>query len=463
MAHDLTSLDRPFTEEEIRKAVCLLPRDKAPGPDGFTGHFFKHCWQTIRADVSAAITSFYYNRCRDLNLLNKANIILIPKKEGAEDIRDFRPISLIHAVAKIITKILALRLAPFMNDLISPCQSAFIKKRSIHDNFLYVRNLTPICCDNIDLDTVLTNLPLSRANFPLKYLGLPLTPRRLKRIDFQPLVDKAASKLSAWNCRNLTQASRITLVKSVLSSQLIYLITVIKPTKGTLKDLDKIRRRFLWAGDGNISGGKCKVNWTRTTLPKKLGGLGILDLHKFSRALRLRWLWLQWTSPDKTWAGTQVPCDDTDNLLFANCTQITLGNGKKASFWGSGWLQGKRPRDIAPLLFAKTMRKKRTVCSAMEDNNWVRDLNLRNGLTTELLTEFVALWNLVATTAPLQDQEDMIRWTQTSPGHYTTSSAYKAQFKEFLPTPELASIWKVWAPQVQVLHMAHSPGPCMDQ
>jgi hypothetical protein len=35
-----------------------------------------------------------------------------------------------------------LRLAPFMNDLISPCQSAFIKKRSIHDNFLYVRNLT---------------------------------------------------------------------------------------------------------------------------------------------------------------------------------------------------------------------------------------------------------------------------------------------------------------------------------
>jgi hypothetical protein len=66
----------------------------------------------------------------------------------------------------------------------------------------------------------------------------------------------------------------------------------------------------------------------------------------------------------------------------------------------------KRPWDIAPLLFAKTMRKKRTVCSAMEDNNWVRDLNLRNGLTTELLTEFVALWNLVATTGPLQDQEE---------------------------------------------------------
>jgi hypothetical protein len=138
----MTSLVRPFTEEEIRRAICLMPRDKAPGLDGFTGHFFKHCWQTIRADVSAAIASFYYNRCQDLNLLNKANIILILKKEGAEDIRDFRPISLIHAIAKIMTKILALRLAPFTNDLIPSCQSAFIKKRSIHDNFIYVRNLT---------------------------------------------------------------------------------------------------------------------------------------------------------------------------------------------------------------------------------------------------------------------------------------------------------------------------------
>jgi mannosylglycoprotein endo-beta-mannosidase len=54
----------------------------------------------------AAINSFYDLRCHDLNLINKANITLLPKKEGAEDIRDFRPISLIHAIAKIITKVL---------------------------------------------------------------------------------------------------------------------------------------------------------------------------------------------------------------------------------------------------------------------------------------------------------------------------------------------------------------------
>jgi hypothetical protein len=209
------------------------------------------------------------------------------------------------------------------------------------------RSVTPISCDSVDLDAALANLPLTRASFPIKYLGLPLTPRRLKKIDFQPLVDKASGKLSTWNGRNLTQARRACLVKSVISSQPAYLLTVLKPTKEILLELDKLRRCFLWAGTDAISGSKCKVNWTRTTLPKDLGGLGVLHLEKFARALRLRWLWHEWTSPEKAWVGTEVPCDDADGILFANCTRISLGNGSKTSFWGSNWLHEQRPKDCA--------------------------------------------------------------------------------------------------------------------
>ena len=43
-ARDLSDLGAAFTEEEVRKAVFDLPRDKAPGPDGFSGAFFKECW-----------------------------------------------------------------------------------------------------------------------------------------------------------------------------------------------------------------------------------------------------------------------------------------------------------------------------------------------------------------------------------------------------------------------------------
>jgi hypothetical protein len=50
------------------------------------------------------------------------------------------PISLIHSFVKIIIKTLALRLAPHMHEIVSPCQSAFIKKRTIQDNFMAVRS-----------------------------------------------------------------------------------------------------------------------------------------------------------------------------------------------------------------------------------------------------------------------------------------------------------------------------------
>jgi hypothetical protein len=167
----------------------------------------------------------------------------------------------------------------------------------------------------------------------------------------------------------------------VMSSQPLYTLTVLKHSKETPEEIDKLRWRFLWAGDKAISGGKCKVNWTKTTLPKELGGLGILNLEKFARALRLRWLWQEWVFPKKAWVRTEVPCDDTDRLFFADCTTITLGSGLRTSFWLSGWVQGRRPKDIALLLFDKT-RKKRFVADALHDNNWIRDLNLRVGFTT---------------------------------------------------------------------------------
>jgi mannosylglycoprotein endo-beta-mannosidase len=138
---DLTHLDKPFEEAEIVRAISQLPPDCALGPDGYTGIFFGKCWHIIRGDAMAAIYSLHALHCGDLNLLNKSNIVLVPKKDGAENVSDYRPIILIHAIAKIITKALALRLVLHVHSLISPCQSTFIKGRSIHDNFLYVRNI----------------------------------------------------------------------------------------------------------------------------------------------------------------------------------------------------------------------------------------------------------------------------------------------------------------------------------
>jgi hypothetical protein len=268
--------------------------------------------------------------------------------------------------------------------------------------------LVPIRCQNVDLDHLLIDLPVARTSFSMRYLDLPLSIRQLNKVDFQPLIDSAKGKLSAWSGRNLTQAGSLSLTKSVLSSRSVYFLTVLRPSKEILEDLNKLRRRFLWVGDKQLSGGKCKVNWTLTCLPKESGGLGIPNLEKFARVLRLRWLWHQWVSPDKPWVGTETPCDDEDKLLFAACATVVLGDGKKTSFWDSGWIQGRRPKDIAPTLFQASRKKKRSVHDALSNNTWIHDLSFNGRLTNDLLDAFVELWSLVQAVHLQPQQEDTI-------------------------------------------------------
>jgi hypothetical protein len=77
--HDLAELEAPFTHEEIRDTINSLPSDKAPGPDGFTGKFFKVCWEIIKEDVAAALNNLFAMNSQGFDLLNSANIVLLPK------------------------------------------------------------------------------------------------------------------------------------------------------------------------------------------------------------------------------------------------------------------------------------------------------------------------------------------------------------------------------------------------
>jgi hypothetical protein len=83
------------------------------------------------------------------------------------------------------------------------------------------------------------------------------------------------------------------------------------------------------------TGGKCKVNWSGVCRPLHCGGLGIIDLERFGRALCLRWLWLKWKSPDKPWCAMELLVDEIDEALFATATRVTVHNGKTAKFWTS--------------------------------------------------------------------------------------------------------------------------------
>lgn len=121
------------------KTIKSMPLDKAPGPDGFTGRFFISCWQIIKWDFMRALEHFYKGDMRGLAAINKAIVSLLRKKDGAVDIRDYQPVSLIHGAVKIVDKILASRLAEDLPRLVGHHQSAFVRGRSLHDNFMLVQ------------------------------------------------------------------------------------------------------------------------------------------------------------------------------------------------------------------------------------------------------------------------------------------------------------------------------------
>jgi len=71
-----------------------------------------------------------------LKQINHTFIALIPKVENPSSTAQFRPIRLCNNFYKIIAKILVNRMQPFLDKIINPVQSAFVPKRSIHDNIL---------------------------------------------------------------------------------------------------------------------------------------------------------------------------------------------------------------------------------------------------------------------------------------------------------------------------------------
>ncbi|RVX08497.1 Transposon TX1 uncharacterized 149 kDa protein [Vitis vinifera] len=127
-----SSLEVMFSEEEIFAALSSFYGDKAPGPDGFTMAFWLFCWDVVKPEILGLFREFYLHGTFQRSL-NSTFLLLIPKKEGTEDLKDFRPISLVGSVYKLLAKVLANRLKTMMGEVISDSQHAFVHGRQILD------------------------------------------------------------------------------------------------------------------------------------------------------------------------------------------------------------------------------------------------------------------------------------------------------------------------------------------
>jgi hypothetical protein len=232
------------------------------------------------------------------------------------------------------------RLSLYADDLVifvAPADQHLLLLRAMLDTNISKCQFTPIRCTQEQIGHVQELFPCQLIHFPCKYLGVPLSVHRLNIADFQPLVDSVADRLPSWKAGLMTKAGRTTLPKVTLSAIPTHISIAVKVHPGALKDIDRLRRTFVWAGSDKVAGGRCLVAWSKITRPSELGGLGVLDLTMMGYALRLRWAWLSRAEPGRV--GTALPSktEATVQAMFDASTSVQVGSGISVLFWSGRW------------------------------------------------------------------------------------------------------------------------------
>ncbi|GJU35246.1 RNA-directed DNA polymerase, eukaryota [Tanacetum coccineum] len=298
-------LECEVTNDEIKKAVWECGTDKAPGPDGFTFGFLRHFWYLVEMDVYDAVRYFFLNNDIPQGC-NSSFIALIPKIPNANIVKDFRPISLIGRVYKIIAKILTNRLVGVLGGIVNEVQSAFIKDRQILDGPFILNEVL-----SWRLGMILLN-GLGRESTPIGKLKM------------------------------LSIGGRLTLVKSVLGSMPIFHMSMFKVPSGILRILESIRCHFFNGHD--MSSKKVSwVQWNKVLAPKDKGGLGLSRLFLWGGDGRSIGV-VSNNGTKSVWMNivSEINVLSKKGINLMEFLRIKLGNGESTLFWEDSWCEGVR-------------------------------------------------------------------------------------------------------------------------
>ncbi|XP_019261681.1 PREDICTED: uncharacterized protein LOC109239557 [Nicotiana attenuata] len=140
----------------------------------------------------------------------------------------------------------------------------------------------------------------SIGELPFRYLGVPLSTKKLSVSQCQPLLDKMLGRIKQWTVKFLSYAGRVQLIKSVLIAIQSFWSQIFPLPKKIIQQVESICRKFLWTGDTSSST-KALVTWDMLCRPKTKGGLNVTDLNTWNRAALLKHLWNLGKKKDKLW------------------------------------------------------------------------------------------------------------------------------------------------------------------
>nr|GEW57519.1 RNA-directed DNA polymerase, eukaryota [Tanacetum cinerariifolium] len=224
-------------------------KNKSPSPDGYTFEFFRRYWRFIGSDFCSAVECFFESGPFPKGS-NSSFISLIPKVTDAKFVTYFRPISMIGCVYRVVTKILANRLATVISDLVSDIQLAFVANRKNLDG-PFILNELLAWCKRKKKQAMIFKVDFAKAYDSVDWDYLLDV---LQAFGFGPNWCKATSDglfegiqiQGSMDISHLFYADDavfigLTLLKSVLDASPLYNMSINKVPKGVLKEMEAIR------------------------------------------------------------------------------------------------------------------------------------------------------------------------------------------------------------------------------
>nr|CAD1841683.1 unnamed protein product [Ananas comosus var. bracteatus] len=311
------------------------------------------------------------------------------------------------------------------------------------------------------------NCPLQP--FPLSYLGLPLSPKNLRRADYLPLIENIDKRLAGWKCASLSRGGRLILLNSVLSSLPTYFCSVFALPSWVINEIDKIRRGFFWKGKNKTNGFHCLASWNQVCRPLNVGGVGIRKLQVANSALLMKSLWKYYTSPSLPWVtllkqkhykrrpaaiAKSAPkgcCPIWRGIFkmqapFLISIDFILHDGIETPFWIGRWSGHTSLRNRFPNLYEASTNTRLSV------NRWCRRFaNLQNlgfdfPLNYKEDLELQQLSPMVNTLVLSPDISDSILWRWTGDDKFSIKSASDFLLYDGLNNCSLPFLWNLKVP-----------------
>nr|GEU97204.1 RNA-directed DNA polymerase, eukaryota [Tanacetum cinerariifolium] len=315
---------------KVKWAVWDCGTDKSPGPDGFTFGFYRHFWAMIENDVFEAVKCFFtYD---DIPVgCNAVFIALIQKISDANLVKDFRPISLIGSIYKIIAKILANRLVGVLEDIVNEIQSCLRSSRG---------------------SILINGSPMEEFQF---FKGLKqgdmLSP-------FLFILVMESLHLSFQRVVDAVSGMRINMSKSRILGVLVG-ESKIKNAAVKLGCLI-LKTPFLYLGT-KVGGSMSRVLSWKVVVDKKSSFWTrvIKAIHGDDGSVGKNKL----ASVRSCWMNIVHESKELENLgvnIF-DYIQLKVGNGESTLFWEEKWIDGLVLKDLFPHLYTIETNKKATV------------------------------------------------------------------------------------------------------